>query len=126
MMIRYSLLVLLIGFTTVAFAQSKKKRQAEPVPASQQPSSLSPNTPQQAQQSIKTKPKSKSPKLQVRYDAERQYYMRAKQVSKDRIKAEEEMKKPQYSDPMYFGHKKPPKKRPAGKTKYCKECGLKH
>jgi uncharacterized protein HemX len=126
MMIRNSLLILLVSFTTVAFGQSKKKKQAEPVPTLQQPSSLSPNTPQQAQQSTKTKSKTKNPKLEVRYDAERQYYKRAKQVAKDQIKAEKEMQKPQYSDPMYFGHKKPPKKRPAGKTKYCKECGLKH
>ncbi len=34
--------------------------------------------------------------------------------------------KPQYSDPLYFGHKKPPKKRPLGKRKFCKECGLVH
>jgi hypothetical protein len=34
--------------------------------------------------------------------------------------------RPQYTDPMYFGHKKPPKKRKRGKQKYCKECGMKH
>lgn len=37
-----------------------------------------------------------------------------------------EMKKPQYSDPSYFGHKKKPKKRPPGKKKFCKECGMYH
>ncbi len=36
------------------------------------------------------------------------------------------MQKPQYSNPMYFGHKRPPKKRPPGKQKVCKECGMKH
>jgi len=36
------------------------------------------------------------------------------------------MKKPQYSDPTYFGHKKKPKKRPPGKKKFCKECGIYH
>lgn len=36
------------------------------------------------------------------------------------------MEKPQYSDPSYFGHKKKPKKRPPGKQKFCKECGIKH
>lgn len=34
--------------------------------------------------------------------------------------------KPQYSDPSYFGHKKKPKKRPVGKRKFCKECGIVH
>jgi len=41
-------------------------------------------------------------------------------------KMEYEMEKPQYKDPLYFGHKKKPKKRPPGKQKYCKECGMKH
>ncbi|MGL1888185.1 MAG: hypothetical protein OCD76_16840 [Reichenbachiella sp.] len=36
------------------------------------------------------------------------------------------MEKPQYSDPSYFGHKKPPKKRDVGKRKMCKECGIVH
>lgn len=36
------------------------------------------------------------------------------------------MLKPQYSDPMYFGHKRKPKKRPPGKRKFCKECHLTH
>ena len=38
----------------------------------------------------------------------------------------QEMEKPQYSDPSYFGHKKKPKKRPPGKKKFCKECGMYH
>lgn len=41
-------------------------------------------------------------------------------------KLEREARKAQYSDPSYFGHKRPPKKRPAGKKKFCKECGLWH
>ena len=36
------------------------------------------------------------------------------------------MKKPQYSDPSYFGHKRKPKKRPVGKRKYCRECEIVH
>jgi hypothetical protein len=35
-------------------------------------------------------------------------------------------RKPQYNDPTYFGHKRPPKKRPLGKRKFCKECGIRH
>jgi len=41
-------------------------------------------------------------------------------------KMEKEMKKPQYSDPSYFGHKRKPKKRPPGKRKFCKECEIVH
>lgn len=36
------------------------------------------------------------------------------------------MKKPQYSDPLYFGHKRKPIKRPVGKRKFCKECHIVH
>lgn len=45
---------------------------------------------------------------------------------KERQKMAEEMKKPQYADKMYFGHKRPPKKRPVHKRKFCKECGMVH
>lgn len=58
----------------------------------------------------------------------------ARQEFEERMKAnakkyEEQAKlaeKPQYSDPSYFGHKKKPKKRPVGKRKLCKECGIVH
>jgi hypothetical protein len=46
--------------------------------------------------------------------------------AKQEKKKQREMLKPQYSDPSYFGHKKKPKKRPAGKRKFCKECGIWH
>lgn len=45
---------------------------------------------------------------------------------KERRRIAEEMKKPQYSNKMYFGHKRPPKKRPLHKRKFCKECGIVH
>ena len=35
-------------------------------------------------------------------------------------------KKPQFSDPSYFGHKRKPKKRPPGKKKFCKACEIVH
>jgi len=52
---------------------------------------------------------------------------RHKPKSARQLRKEAKMKsKPQYTDPMYFGHKKPPKKRPRGKQKYCKVCGIWH
>jgi len=45
---------------------------------------------------------------------------------KEYKKVEKKMKKPQYSDPSYFGHKRKPKKRPPGKRKFCKECEIVH
>lgn len=55
-----------------------------------------------------------------------EYEDRMKANAKAYKKAAKEMKKPQYSDPAYFGHKRPPKKRPVGKRKFCKECGIVH
>ncbi len=50
-----------------------------------------------------------------------------KPKSKRQLRKEAAMKMdPRYTDPLYFGHKKPPKKRPVGKQKLCKECGIRH
>ncbi|WP_258103329.1 hypothetical protein [Marinoscillum sp. MHG1-6] len=51
---------------------------------------------------------------------------RMKDVQKKKKKEAKLAEKPQYSNPLYFGHKKPPKKRPVGKRKFCDECGLVH
>ncbi len=59
-------------------------------------------------------------------DKVKEYYARMEANAKKYKKMEREMKKPQYSDPTYFGHKHPPKKRPPGKKKYCKICGMYH
>lgn len=55
-------------------------------------------------------------------EAEERQEANAKRREKEAKLAE----KPQYSDPSYFGHKKKPKKRPVGKRKLCKECGIVH
>ncbi len=47
-------------------------------------------------------------------------------VYKQREKEERKADKPQYTDSSYFGHKRPPKKRPPGKQKFCKVCRIKH
>ncbi|WP_017731251.1 hypothetical protein [Nafulsella turpanensis] len=49
------------------------------------------------------------------------------EANAERYEKEAKMaEKPQYSDFSYFGHKKKPKKRPVGKRKFCKECGIVH
>ena len=55
-----------------------------------------------------------------------EYHKRMEANAKKYEKMAKEMEKPQYSDPSYFGHKKKPKKRPQGKKKFCKECGMYH
>jgi len=116
------ILVLLLALSQVVWAQSKTKKKQEAAPA--QPSSLTPYYPEKTKEAEKKKTKKSGRK--VTYDARDKFYDRMEQVAKDNRKAEKEMQKPQYSDPSYFGHKRPPKKRPAGKMKYCKECGLRH
>jgi hypothetical protein len=55
-----------------------------------------------------------------------EYQKRMKANVKKREVIARKMEKPQYSDPMYFGHKRKPKKRPVGKRKFCKECRIVH
>ena len=47
-------------------------------------------------------------------------------VQKQNIKEAKILAKPQYSNPAYFGHKRPPKKRKLSKRKFCKVCKIVH
>lgn len=77
-------------------------------------------------ESEKKASKGKVKEQPITYDARERFYERMEEVAKQRRKNEKLMAKPQYSDPMYFGHKRPPKKRPPEKMKYCKVCGIRH
>lgn len=55
-----------------------------------------------------------------------EYVARMKRTVRMIRKQEKLMKKPQYSNPMYFGHKRPPKKHKPSKMRYCRECGIRH
>ncbi|MFT7033829.1 MAG: hypothetical protein ACJA2S_002338 [Cyclobacteriaceae bacterium] len=84
----------------------------------------------QTSANVKTsKRKKKDSKNSYKYkinNAVKEYEELMKENSKKYAKREKGMKKPQYSDPTYFGHKKKPKKRRLGKRKMCKECGIVH
>ena len=104
----------------------KRKKKSAPTPTNQsttQPSSLNPSTPQKKYGPKKTK---KGKLAEPTRGSEEDYFKRVAELQRTRRKNERIMEKPQYSDPMYFGHKHPPKKRPPGKMKYCKVCGLRH
>lgn len=111
----------------VAFAQSGKKNKKKNRNKSQtevrQPTSMDPSYPA-TDYAPKYERKAKS--IDLTYNAERRYYEQKEKIAKARKKAEKELMKPQYSNPMYFGHKRPPKKHKPGKMKYCKECGIRH
>ena len=55
-----------------------------------------------------------------------EYEERMETNARRRSQMAKELRKPQYSDPSYFGHKKPPKKRARGKKRKCKECHMWH
>jgi ribosomal protein L14E/L6E/L27E len=89
------------------------------------------NSDQRTVKVFPSKSNSKSVRNKHRYD---DYYDRKIKEYEDRMKenvkkykkAARLMKKPQFSDPSYFGHKRKPKKRPPGKRKFCKECEIVH
>lgn len=111
----------------VALAQSGKKNKKKDKKKSQtevrQPTSMDPSYPTPG---YAPKYERKAKSIDLTYNAEKRYYQQKQKIAKDRKKAEKELMKPQYTDPMYFGHKRPPKKHKPGKMKYCKECGIRH
>lgn len=74
----------------------------------------------------KTKKLSKKKKLKATDAALVKYEQQKKENAKKYAQMAKDARKPQYSDPSYFGHKKKPKKRPVKKRKFCQECGIVH
>jgi hypothetical protein len=106
-----------------AQAQLLKRKKKSSSAQTSQPTSLNPSTPEKKYGPKKTK---KGKLAQPTYGSEEAYFKRMEELQKTRRKNEKMLDKPQYSDPSYFGHKRPPKKRPPHKMKFCKECGLRH
>jgi hypothetical protein len=118
---RIVLTILLFLSVLTSYSQARRIRKAEA--QQQSPTTLDPlpreqNIPKQARKRADTKGPT--------YNSEKQYYDRVDAFAKTRRKNEKMSMSPQYSDPSYFGHKRPPKKRPANKMKFCKECGIRH
>lgn len=118
---RIILTLFFVALISTAMAQSRKQRQSTEM--EQGPTSLDPfpkerHPPKDARKRAETKGPT--------YNSEREYYERVEALGKTRRKNEKMLMTPQYSDPSYFGHKRPPKKRPANKMKFCKECGIRH
>ena len=124
---RYTLLILLlIGSFSLVQGQSKKekKQQKQEAKAQKQiPSSRDPGSSDNLFKGERKMPKSGN---SLEANAIKEYQQRMKQNARKYNKIERIKDRPQYSDPTYFGHKKKPKKRPVGKRKFCKECGIVH
>lgn len=123
------ILIMLLSFST-AFGQSKKKEKVIKNPEaifSHEPSSRGAARSEESYGSGKSNKVYGKKSFNLKLDQKvEEYEERMKDNEKKYKKMERMMKKPQYSDPSYFGHKKKPKKRPPGKKKFCKECGIKH
>lgn len=123
MRILLSILLSLVIFCS--FGQSSRKQRREEA-ASQQdgPTSLEPSS--QENRHLPKQSRRKSETKGPTYNGEKEFQDRVEAFAKTRRKNERMLMTPQYSDPSYFGHKRPPKKRPPNKMKFCKECGIRH
>lgn len=133
-----AILILLCLTLTVCVSNaqsSSKKKKKRPVNAEKRTSSLErhasslePYTPyaERSTTSRKKTAKQRDKNIAKASDPVQEFYARMAEVQKKREQSEKMMEKPQYSDPMYFGHRRPPKKRSPEKMKYCRECGIKH
>jgi hypothetical protein len=65
-------------------------------------------------------------KMKVKHTPEYEFYKRVEKVAREKQRMLKKMAAPQYSNPLYFGHKRPPKKHIASRMRYCKECGIRH
>ena len=115
----------LVLFVMVTHSQAQSKRKKKSKGKQENVTSVDPSFPQAGQYQPKAK-KVKRKDRGITYNAQDNFYEQRARVSKEKRRAELELSKPQNSNPLYFGHKRPPKKRPPGKMKFCKTCGLKH
>lgn len=114
----------------VAFAQKEAPKKQD-----KRSNSFEPFTPQTTKSQAldlkkKTTKKKKKSFLQIfnkRMEKKQEdFYDRMEANAKEKKRMARKMQHPKYSDPMYFGHKRKPKKRPPGKRKFCKECKIVH
>lgn len=117
------LIIFVIGISGVALGQNTR-------------STETPKPPRPQYQAVKKEKKSvfaflkkkkkTSPFYSTKEEEVAAFRKKMKTVYKQKAKEEKLAQKPEYSDPSYFGHKRPPKKRPPGKQKFCKVCKMKH
>jgi hypothetical protein len=115
---RFCIKIFLVLFSSYLYAQQPER--------SSNPSSLDPGSTEKVFAPFRS---SKSAIKNVRgshIETQKEYVARMKRTVKMIRKEERLMKKPQYANPLYFGHKRLPKKHKASKMKFCKECGIRH
>lgn len=65
-------------------------------------------------------------KVNVKHTPRYEYYARVEHIAKEKQRMLKKMDEPQYTNPLYYGHKRPPKRHAVHKMRYCKECGIRH
>lgn len=90
----------------------------------QVPNSLDPGTREASYAPLR--PRSTNEKRTSHVETEKEYVARMKKTVRLIRRQERLAKRPQYSNPLYFGHRRPPKKNRAGQLKFCRECGIRH
>ncbi|MEM9858004.1 MAG: hypothetical protein AAF843_11630 [Bacteroidota bacterium] len=126
---RYFVLIVLCLSCLTGFAQKKKKSKTKNL--EERSNSFAPYTTveEKAEKRMVKKAKKKSFKAAYTKNLDQkvdEFEARMRANAREDRKLARKMRKPQYSDPSYFGHKRKPKKRPVGKRKFCKECSLVH
>ncbi|MEM7106605.1 MAG: hypothetical protein AAF519_00170 [Bacteroidota bacterium] len=124
---RYFTLIVICLCCMTGFAQKKKKFKSEEI----QSNSFEPYAPVEEKAEKRMVKKAKKSSYRAAYHKNlnqkvKDFEGRMKANAKEDRKLARKMRKPQYSDPSYFGHKRKPKKRPVGKRKFCKECSRVH
>lgn len=136
------ILIALLLLAGMGYGQSSKKKKHKKKTKTeklsprfeQQSNSYAPFTPKETKEIVSPAKTKKSKKKKSAFESYsitmEQKVVEFKERMEANAKAEKkklkEMKKPQYSDPSYFGHKRKPKIRKVKKRKYCKECGITH
>jgi hypothetical protein len=109
------MLLFLLSFSFVAHAQNYPTT----------PNSLSPAV----QPTLKVNKRTREVKRvqpNVKHSSEYEFYDRVQKVAKAKKRALRKLAKPQYTNPVYFGHKNIPKKHAPHKMRFCNECGIRH
>jgi archaellum component FlaD/FlaE len=120
------ILLFLLFAVTVSHAQQSPRNNPSEIPSSRDPE-VKESKRKPEQNKVSKKRSRGSNDITVYYDVKvKEFHKRMEANAKRHRKMQNEMQKPQYSDPMYFGHKKMPKKRPPGKKKFCRECRMVH
>jgi hypothetical protein len=118
-------MVLMTGVSLAQLTRKEKKAARRGTPLDQ-PTSLSPASGSQGHAAGPKLSRKKEKSTGPTYNSQKEFEARMEARVKTNRKNEKMMMTPQYSNPAYFGHKRPPKKRAPAKMKYCKECGIRH